>query len=456
MFTVCQEAVTEAPGYYFLSNDVVTLRDIPGAGQPVVFIGIANPHCLHVLGLIAERCDLQRIILVDNNIAQLRHFAGLSAVIRDSSDRIDYLQNLFKVGFGAQAVNILKSFRGVSFHNRTYIHGSLSRDPYGKIEEAIWKDLVFRKEEFLRAYHLQAEATARGLLIKSPVVGGFDTYYATCITASRKEYDHIPFNAGYGFGFLRDEAVFRRLRHALSRTPVTFIRDDITRVCRDLCYANRYAPIALWLSNVLAEYFVEKYPSLAGLSSFIKECCGNSPPVQLSETDIYPLCDQRERSVYSARRQRPLIRKKRSVHYLSFQKVYSLLRGPRCLEVVNMPRWIEQDSGVSKLPSTEYVLSEHFLKGHASGRYTTIFIHVLLGHGVSWDVFREILARARRLTDNLVILEHNSRSSDFRREKAGCRVEDVRGVLGAETFLDFCPGARSRDRNFIMVYRDNR
>jgi len=380
LYTISPVENTDENDYYFLSNDAVEVRLPRIYDRPITFIGIANPHCFHTLGLLSCAYAIERIIIIDCNIRQLHHFTTLAKTILKSDSRIAYLENLFKLTFNDEAIALLNTF-SVPFWKSCSIHGSKKKsDGYGNLEKVLWENATFDHDAFYQAYGLDAERTGKGLCVRARTIGDFDTYYVSCIAASRSDYEYHPFNAGYGCGFLRDETSFHIVRRVLSETPISLIHEDIASVYESLLVTNTYSPLVVWLSNSISDYFVDKHNALQKIIS-VSETYGSNKEPHFPEIDINIIQDSRE-----ARKLSPMIanrkKKKRplSVHSRSFQCVQQYMQGERCLEVVNVQRWIDRDDGMSKLPNTEYIHCDDFCKIADDAHYDSIFIHILLGH----------------------------------------------------------------------------
>ncbi len=440
----------QSGNYYFLSNDLFTFRYAKKQLEDAVVIGVANPHFFHVISLVARKATCRRIIAVDLNADQLKHFKVLYDLFLASTNRIDFLQRLFKVTFNAKAIDLLKNFQPC---RENMVRGGVGNDPHLPFEKELWNNLEFDQNLFYSTFGLTAVAEDCGLKINANTVGDINTYYATIVCGSRNDYEFWPFTVGYGSGFLRDEKTFIELKEVLCGADIYMLHADLPSIYQDLLLSNRYQPQLIWISNLLCNYFVDKYPSLKDLISISTRYGTQSEP-HFPEIDLMLLQDERDAAeVLPAIDNRKEHKRKWSVHTRNFSKVCSYLQGNRNLEVVAVSRWIEQDNDISKLPNTDYMLVDEFLGCCDQTFYDTIFLHILVGHGVPFDVFKRILLRARRFSKNLIVLEHNRDSRDFKKEQIGVSVDDMRDTMGAESFLDYGPGKRSKNRNLIFVYR---
>lgn len=438
--------------FYFLSNDIYKNKLRPKKdNKPVVFVGIANPHFFHFLKESAEYSKIKRIIAVDNNLTQLRYFSCICRLICLSNNRIEYLQALFKTKFNARAIEVLSKFNS---HPDSYIHGGLDSDKFYGVEKEIWANSKFDKELFLKTYGLEVTLGEAGLLIESSTIGDIDTYFATIICGSKVDYGHWPFTAAFGSGFLYDEISFQRVRKILLTVPVYQILSDISDIYENILISNRYFTTVFYSSNLLCDYFIDKHPALEKIINISRDLGTRREP-NFPEIDLIILQDERTAIELLPEITPEKNHKRRlSVHTNSFSAVASVLSGNRNIEVVNMPLWIELDNGESKLPNTEYILVEEFEKLCCEEKFTSIFFHVLVGHGMREENFWRLAEKALKMTDNLIILEHNKKSSDFKKLNIGLSVEKLRNFLGMESFLSFCPGERTKDRNILVVYKN--
>ena len=141
-----------------------------------------------------------------------------------------------------------------------------------------------------------------------------------------------------------------------------------------------------------------------------------------------------------------------SAHYKSFVAVRRwLLEGP-AIEIVNMPSWIAQDQGRSKLPDTRYVLLEDFLREQLVPHCQTAFLHILLGHGATERELQAAFDKAGRVARRILVLEHNSRSLDFIKCRGLAPLDRIVRLLGVPTRRVPVPGSFSWTRNWLLIY----
>lgn len=448
-YAVTPAGIKPAGNFYFLSNDVLALDLESRRDHDAVICGVANPHFLHVIDLVSRKSGVRRIIAVDSNYEQLLHFQRLHSLIMDCANRLEYLQRLFKVTFNAKAINLLNSLRPPG---GDLVRGGVERDRFYPLEQELWRNCAFDAAAFHQSYGLEARVEKGGLLIDSRTVGDIDTYYATFVCGSRSDYRHWPFTAAFGSGFLQDEGSFLRTRRVLEQASLYLLHGDFAQLYPAILDTNRYSPIYAWCSNLLCDYFLAKNPNLEEIAT-VSHALGTRVEPEFPEIDVVLLQDQRtRRALPEAIDNRRGHRRRWSVHTRNFAVVSRYLYGSKNLEVIGVRRWYDADLGASKLPNTEYCMLEEF-PCRQSERYDSILLHILSGHCPSTDSYAAVLRQALAMTDNLVILEHNRLSREFRGGGTGITADQVRDILGAETFLDYGPGERSKDRNIIIVYR---
>lgn len=438
------------PDYYFLSNDIVNIKKNKGLRKDsVVFFGVANPHFYHVLSEVSFLVnDFKRIIAIDNTPSQIIHFASIRDTLLKSNNRIEFLQKFFNVKFNSNAVEVLQKF---THHNKNYIHGSINNEKLHQIEKYLWDNLSFDEKLFARNYCLPIKKTNKGLLVEAETIGDVTHYYATLIDCSTDKYDSHGFTVAYGSGFLRNEQIFEQIKNILRTTPIYIIYSDIALIFRNILMKNRYHPMVFWASNLLCDYFIEKHNGLKNILLDLNKY-GRQVEPQLPECDIVVIQDERTKIELPPELNNTNKRIRNwSIHTNSFHKVCKYLNGNNSLEVVNVEQWITEDKGISKLPNTKYILVKDFWGTQTE--YSSIFLHILIGHGVSKEVFVKIFEKAAQLTNNLMVLEHNKKSPDFRRKNIGVSLSELRDMFGIESILEYCPGVKSNNRNILAIYK---
>jgi len=438
--------------YYFLSNDIVKLKSCNlNPNRSYVFIGIANPHSLHVLSLLIKYVGIERIIMVDNNQGQIEHLLRLMHLIGQSKDRMDFLESLFCVDFNKKAIEVLKSLD----RNLNEIRGAVKRDNYYKVEQLLWQNLIFNRSKFQKRYRLGAKLDDKGLRIVSKTVGGIKEYYATFVCGSLKDYGKWPFTAAFGSGYLQDEESLGNMKRMISSIPIYIIKADLSDVCGKLLLSNRYYPILFWTSNLLSQYFVKQNRRLISVINLLKTYGTNREP-NFPEMDIDVIQDMRDQCKFprAVDNSRKVSNRSLSDHTRTFEEVCKYLTGDENMEIVNVRRWIDQDRGASKLPNTSYMLQDTFNKRQFNKKFTSIFLHILFGHGSSMVDYKKTLIKARSISSNLIIVEHNAASNDFRDTKLGIKKQLINSILGKENKFVEIDGKHSKRRNLLFVYNE--
>ena len=448
----------DCPDYYILSNDEVrTPLRFRGPKEGWVFMGIGSPHVLHVLAEVIKLCGLERIAFVDLNLHQLGHLLRLVLWILESQDRADFLE---KVLCGTLDSESRQALENIPIAPNGTIRGarkSQKDDGFWEIEKRFWGGFEVDANLFLRTYGRKAELLPGGLLTSQRTVGDIDDCVLTIACGTRERYRQWPFTFGFGSGYLRDEPSFRQIKETLVSVPISFIAEDFSTFAEPFLSAYRYHPIALWTSNLLDDWFSNRMDGIDKLrKSFVRLASQVEP--YFPELDLYLIQDERSSwnvppTLSPGRgRRRPRL----SVHTRTFREVSRRMVGERRLEIVNVPTWIDQDGGTSKLSCTDYMLLSEVQQGHLEGAYDTIFLHILAGHGTPVNHFLKLLASVRNRASRLLILEHHRWSPDFWSRGGLITPKEIRAVLGQERELLLIRGDRPWPRNFLMVYDDSR
>lgn len=439
-------------GFYFLSNDIIRfrLRKRSNASS-IVFVGIANPHFFHALSeCLVNKIPVKKIIAVDNNSRQLVHFDMLRKYILNSNNRIEYIQNLFKIKFNSRAIALLEKLALKS----KQVTGGIEKDNFFPMEKELWANSIFFDTLFYNTYGIRAKKENIGLKIKSNTIGDINTYYATILTGSKNDYPYWPFTAAYGTGFLKDDDSFDKLKSVLATVPMYQINEDISLIYEELLLSNRYKPIIFWSSNVFCDYFVDKNVNIKNIISKSKRYGTQLDPI-LPEIDLFIIQDERTKINLPKNIDNVRHHKRRwGVHTKNFNRVLKYIRGTRNLEIVNVERWIQEDSGISKLPNTDYMTLDDFILMPNRGCFDSIFLHIIVGNGTPLNRFEIVLRKIVTLTKNIIILEHNKDSIDFKNSANSISLNYFRDLLGKESFIEFCPGEKCKNRNILLIYRN--
>lgn len=398
--------------YYFLSNDKVDLSPLRFKKENATVVGVATADSFHVLHAIRERgTGLKRIVAFDRNEAQLLHFKTVRDDILNSTSRVDFIERLFCVDLNPDLVNFLNRFQASGPSN---ILPGETRGAGGVEEERfVWSNAAFDETKFVAKYGLKAQRTDCGLLIQSKTLTGRDDCLATVLCLERRLLNKDVFSIRYGRGFLRDEAAFSSLRHLLLNTPTYIIRMDVTKDLDSLLRYLRYEPVVLWTSNIFNRPFVERFPELRALAAEVSKLASKTNG--FPQMDLTALYDLRDRSSLKVRPRSRLRSCLMNPHYKTFRKIVSLIEEGESIEVVNEPKWISQDQGISKLPRTEYCLAGDFVDREDIRKRQNIILHSLISHGVDKNEFEHVFRKALKLGSKVLVLEHNPRSPELRR-----------------------------------------
>lgn len=451
--------------YYFLSNDIIKYKK-PNALEKIrlllskrnlrnkksvgfkrytqsSFVAIANIHSLHALSLLSKKNIFEKLVFIDYNVDQILHLRSCIADILASKNRIDFIQRFFCIKLNSNAINILNS---VSFPPN-YIHGEVDSDKYFDLEKNIWGNVSFDQINFEKKYNLNVNKTNCGLVIKAQTIGDINRYKATLFSCGRSEHEMNVFTISYGSGFLRSEEHFISIKNILKETQSIFIIDDITNIFEKILLTLRYKPICIWLSNLIQDYFINKNKNILSIKNYIIH---HTLSKSLPDFEFTILQDERVKDWI------PLLATEKNIyqrfltsHTKTFSSIQDKIYG-KTLEVTNMPTWIIEDQGTSKLNNTDYILSKNFLK--LTKKYDSIFFHILLGHGEDLTLFFKYCNHAMQLTNNFLILEHNKNSKDFYDKKVGTTPQEIEKKLGKATAISYIPGEKSTDRNFMLQY----
>jgi len=433
----------------FLSSAVIEDRTRwLSRNNDVAFLGVADAHWFHALGLTTtlREASLSRLVAFETRPEALRHFVRMRGAILESEDRVDFLERLFCVRFGTGARHALEHFRP---RRRRYVHGCVKKDPYLELERSLWRGCEFDAGAFAEQTGLRAEPLSAGLHIQ-PTSQGRDDYVATFLCGSREDYTWAPVTAAFGTGFLAGEGRFQNLRKRLAETPTYPILFERPDELDDLLLAHRFQPVWLWMADWLREEGEDK--KVARTRELIAQMGGAHSAH--GELDIWVHQDRRFASWIDRRvndwgiHHRPWSDDTESLHRVARQ-----LRGTSGLEVVPRRAWIDEDQGVSKLPNTRYCPFDAFASAHYDALHSTIFLHALVGHGIEARAFHDVVDKARKLSPNVVIREHNPRAGGHRPSGEGLSLGALTKRHGLPNRVDFAPGAGGHDSHWIAVYR---
>jgi len=438
-----------AESFYYASNDIISnIHSNTEPEKKYTFLGIANTHMLHCIANCLEKgYDIKRIIAVDYSKLQVEHVYNTILLIKQSLNRIDFIEKFYKIKINERARNILNSFPkgdiGVT-------RGGIEKEhcPYKTLEEQFWMSVQFQNNPKTDKLTRNWELTKNGIATNEKTIGDINKKYLTIYSCNKPDYDAWPFTIGWNSGFLRSDNTFFAMQILLRSIEIYIIQEDISHVIEPILLSNRYESIIFWSSNIFDDYFLKKKEKLKETLNKIQKL---SSQKELPEINLYHIHDQRIRNLKPIR-----FRKKQSVHTMSFSKVIDFMADSyRCLELTNMDSWITEDHNISKLPNTDYMNVHDFLSSNNlnNARIDCIFFHILMGHGVSQDTFKKAFQKAKSLNMKIVILEHNMLSRDFlNSNNVTTDLSTIRAICGKEKRYSFCPGFKDQYRNIILEF----
>ncbi|MCW8930334.1 MAG: hypothetical protein OQL19_08870 [Gammaproteobacteria bacterium] len=445
-------------GFYFLSNDSIKFSKNSNIIPPI-FLGVANVDWLHAFGMSVYACDnIPHAFAFDNNGRQIRHLFELIEIILKSETRVDFVENLFCVEFREQVRTFLESISGsllfvpgaAAGQGSFTVSDGTNLDPFA-IEREIWRDAKWDKDKFCETYQVNAELEADGIRIYSNVIGGFQDYIATITQINVTEDRPHPFSLRFGSGFLANDIIYQKLRKALSTIPIFICLADVKESLHTLLRFHSYSPMILWMSNLMTGTFLLNDNQFFEHSKAIWSQF--RPHGGIPEIDCTVLQDQRTfmefyhsagfslGDYYSA-----------NSHTKSFRELVPYLSSKNNLQVTNMQEYIDQDKGESKLPNTRYIHVDTFMSSsNDSISEDTIFLHILMGYGMSADDFIEVFNKSRAIAQRVIVMEHNPESFDFyMSKKQTSQPELIESLKPNKKIL--IPGNTCMDRNLMYIF----
>ncbi len=447
---------------YICSNDVIQVAPCPNSLKEAAhtFLGIGNAHFLHCLAnVLAQGYVVDKVVAVDFSCSQIKHAQYMWETLLASSDRVDFVRRFYCLDLGKSAVELLNTWpeMPVGFTNGAFNEG---RSSNLDMELAFWQDVTFKDEEFKARYgqHTQAVKVDRGIQIASHTIGDITQQVLTLSACHNQDFTMTPFTLSYGGGFLVNETIFQAMKTQLISSKPLFIHDDISILGNALLKRLAYDRILFWASNVFSTYFIKKHPPLADFFNLIKKRAASKRPPNLNIQIIQDKradtkLDKRLAQAYPNQAYLP------TTHWHAFHKVSDVISPyQRILEVVNELNHIKADLGCSKLLNTDYLASDclQVMKKEALLTYDCIFLHILLGHGMSRSEFKRIFALCRAFGKDIVILEHNRFSKDFAGKNSAphlSSLEEIRELCGKEDAFYFCHGEQDDSRNLLLLFK---
>ncbi|MCP4891252.1 MAG: hypothetical protein GY904_32240 [Planctomycetaceae bacterium] len=449
--------LAECQGGYILSNDIVDTRLSPTRPEAIDFVGIGNPHALHVLAGLAAQVALSRIVLIDNNAWQLRHLVSLCSDIIATNDRFEYVERVLCLKLTDRARSMLLELDSNSPTRVTYNRWLAKQR--AAAEAVAWSTGEFDGAAFQTRYDVPAIIAEQQLAIEMSNVGDLPSAVLAICRVPRQKGEKNVFSLCWGQGYLASDSIFTSVRELLVNTSATFVLGDFASVVDEVALLLKYRPVALWSSNVYCQYFVDRHPPLdESLHRIVQQ--GQQREPNFPELDVKLFEDRR-----TARRipqqllpAKPFRGKRLSNHTRTFRDVSLFLQDGRTgVEVINMESWIKRH-GDSNLPWLEYCLvSDNGTEIDERARSRIIkaevvFFHGLHSHGLSFDRWTQLLQLADVKRQRIIILEHFAETRDRDAKGLGVYADDIRAKLGQESALQYIAGTRCPRRNLLMVY----
>jgi len=411
---------------YPCSDDVFKLKE--DYERPQLFLGIGNLTSLDIV----SNLNPEILFFVDVNASQLKYIELIIKLILKCKNRAEFLSFLF----GKKLVEISKVLK----------EADIEKDLLS-VEDKFWRCVDRRRsvnemhDELLKYEIIEEDGVCKGILSnfgtnvfgRIRVIPTFILNDEKQIKSIREPFDEFPIYRKNGF--LSSESKYKRLQNVLSDKPYVLIHGQLSS---DLIFiiANefRYHKIYLWLSNLLS--FFRPPSDIYRLIVRILH-------LRL-EHNITILEDQRKPFFKRIYKWKPIS------HWDAFRKVLKYIDG-KCLEIVNVKKWAEEKT---TLPNTFRKYYTDFLSDKEN--YRCIFIHILIGHGMDIENYKQIVNEAFRRSRRVIILEHNRKSKDFLNKNTGITSEELIKFFGKPISLEYSMGIKSNNRNIIMVYDHTR
>jgi len=429
-FKINTESRIDYSTIYPCSDDVYEIEE--DFKNSRLFLGIGNLASLDII----SNTESDILFFVDINKAQLKYLEFIINLIKESTDRAEFLSQLF----GKERAEVSRVIERVD----------KSKKDISFIENEFWK-CSDRKQyinnmhkEFLDYQIIKQDGTYRGLVHKEIGTNVFGKLkvVTTFILNDKNQINELnPFSVFPIYkdkGFISSEDRYKHLRNILVNKPFILINEPLSAdLISAISNEFRYHEILLWLSNILNPYFLSKNTyRLINKILFLKF-------FSLKYCKINILEDRRRHFF------KTMHKKKITPHWDAFRKVSKYLKG-ECLEVVNVKDWLEEDT---ELFNTKRVYYTDFLSSRKN--YESVFIHILIGNGMDVEIYRKIVKEAFKRSERVILLEHNSESKDFRKEKIGLTPLELIKMFGKPAVLEYSSGIKSKKRNIVMLYINN-
>ncbi|HSQ36015.1 MAG TPA: hypothetical protein VLQ89_08490 [Candidatus Binatia bacterium] len=388
------------------------LQDIPAAAGSA-YIGIVGG--MGTLNVI-EKLRPRSIVLVDSNTDQLAYGACIVELIALAASRREFVESVFSRPFREDEAAFLGQQGDAAIFAST-----LTKISRKKAFRRFFSPI--RDAGFSDGLEIRDNRCCRRLRLHGPERG-------------TPEYVNFFF---YGQGWLENDERFAALKKTLAAARITFIRAAIETLKLDVNENHVY----FHGSNVFSSYPKQYWRFVAGMH---RRLAGRDRSFTHFST-YQPV------STTQIAAPRPLAA---TIHADCAAKVAVHTQGKRVLEVIPGRHYFGREM---KAADHEVV---HFSKLDPLGRsFEMVVSHILYGSGLlglTQAKFQAFLAKALALAPEIVIVEHNRRSLDFR---GGRRLdlEDLILLLGGaggpglKVRVDFARGRKDDMRNLVMHVR---
>jgi hypothetical protein len=420
---------------YPCSNDVVSIDT--ANDRPQIFVGVGNPTSIDVL----SHLDPQEVYILDINTNQLKYLEFTLQLISDCDDRVEFLSRFY----GKKEEEVREIIDDIAYDDGI--------DNLLEIEDRFWRSNDVDRpinnihEELLKYQYKEINGNRVGAQPASLGTNMRKNLEITMSLVLGGEYDLDVDDKLNLFpiyrenGFLSNEARYKQIQNIIDNVDFTLIPN---RMSGDLLHSiaedHPYHELHLWLSNILYPgLFDSQNRLLTDKITFLREIANEYYSdkfynIQIWEDERTPFFDSN-------------ILDLRSPHWDAFSAVEKYREG-NSLEIRVDPERAKKDS---YLPQTRNI---HYSKlTDVDENIDSIFYHILVGHGLDLEEFKKSVETGFNLANNIIILEHNSESADFSENGKGVTIEEIRGIFGEPTNIEYTAGKNSADRNMVVVYR---
>jgi len=231
-----------------------------------------------------------------------------------------------------------------------------------------------------------------------------------------------------GYGWLENENTFQKVKSIFknSNCDLTVRHMDIRNDC--LYYStNRNA---IW--------------HVSNLDDWIRE---DWPPVLNSIRDRH-YKDQTEFKIIS--QSKGVKNFKADPHTYAWEAIRPWIKG-QVLEVTTKKDW-----GFREIIRREEVWHEYLKHNYGKRYWNTIILHILVGEGLTVDVFKKVLNKAAVESQRVIVLEHNGSSADFEANNYLLKSDIIQIIYESSTYLNlsefkYIKGIKDNIRNMMAV-----